>query len=72
MSRLAYYRDTLGFDESWNIPFTREYRIRCSACEALVINGVPCHETGCTHATHECNGCNERIPTNQRYCADCR
>ena len=47
MSRLVYYRDTLGFDQATHVPFTREYRIRCSQCDALVINGVPCHETGC-------------------------
>jgi hypothetical protein len=26
------------------------FRVRCSQCEALVINGVPCHETGCPNA----------------------
>ena len=71
MSRLAYYRDVLGFDRSAYIPFTRQYKIRCSSCAALVINGTPCHERGCPAATHECNGCNERIPVNQRYCQDC-
>jgi len=24
--------------------------VRCSACAALVINGVACHETGCPNA----------------------
>lgn len=69
-SRLSHYR-TLGFDRSEHIPFTRQYRIRCSSCEALVINGVPCHETGCPVAVHECHGCNTLIPARQRYCADC-
>lgn len=23
------------------------YRVKCDQCEALVINGVPCHEQGC-------------------------
>lgn len=23
--------------------------VRCSQCAALVINGVPCHESGCPH-----------------------
>lgn len=36
-----------GFDESSHIPFTKHYRVKCSQCEALTINGVPCHETGC-------------------------
>jgi hypothetical protein len=51
MTRLAYYRDALGFDRAEHIPFTRQYRIRCSQCDALVINGRPCHETGCPNTT---------------------
>ena len=38
---------TLGFDLSEHIPFTMYFRVRCSQCAALAINGVPCHETGC-------------------------
>ena len=53
MTRLAYYRDMLGFDQAKHIPFTKTYRIKCSQCEALVINGVPCHETGCPHVRRE-------------------
>ena len=55
MTRLAYYRDMLGFDQAKHIPFTKTYRIKCSQCEALVINGVPCHETGCPHVWQEDN-----------------
>lgn len=47
------------------------YKVRCSQCEALVINGVATHEHGCPNAVHECKGCNELIPLKQRYCADC-
>jgi len=36
-----------GFDLSESIRFTRYHRVRCSQCEALVINGTPCHENGC-------------------------
>jgi len=72
MSRLAHYRESLGFDRAKHIPFTRLYSIKCSACAALVINSIPAHETGCPNATVECNGCNERIPANHRYCGDCR
>ena len=36
-----------GFDRSEHIPFTSSWRIRCSQCEALVINGIPAHERGC-------------------------
>lgn len=71
MSRLAFYRDTLKFDESRHVPFTKQYRIRCSQCASLVVNGIPLHERGCPNDTHECNGCNERIPANQRYCNSC-
>ena len=61
-----------GFDGSTHVPFTKLYRPRCSACEVLVINGTPCHETGCPQAMHECNGCNALISANQRYCEDCQ
>lgn len=62
---------TLGFEGSTHIPFTKQYRVRCHSCEALVINGTPCHETGCSEAKHECKGCNAIIPANRRYCEDC-
>ncbi len=53
MSKLAYYRDTLGFDNATNVLFTSSYRIRCSQCEALVINGVPAHERRCPNTPRE-------------------
>lgn len=62
----------LGFADSTHIPFTKQYRVRCHSCEALVINGTPCHETGCSEAMHECNGCNSAIPARQRYCENCQ
>jgi rRNA maturation endonuclease Nob1 len=71
MSRLSQFRDVLGFDRTTHVPFTKQYRIRCSQCEALVINGYPTHEQGCPSARHECRGCNELIPMNQKYCYDC-
>ena len=60
-----------GFTDSEPIPGTRTYRVRCHSCEATVINGTPCHESGCTEAKHECHGCWNIIPVSQRYCADC-
>lgn len=45
-SRLQELRDE-GFDKSYYIPFTKYHKVRCSECEALVINSVPCHESGC-------------------------
>jgi len=37
----------LGFDRSYYDRSSGCHRVRCSQCEALVINGIPCHETGC-------------------------
>ena len=54
-----------GFDQS------QGRKVNCSQCEALVIQGLPCHETGCPNAMHECSGCNALIPARQRYCKDC-
>jgi hypothetical protein len=68
------YLDTLrdkGFDESYNIPFTKTYKVKCSCCEALSINNVPCHETGCSNMVHECKGCDALI-SYKGYCEDCR
>lgn len=52
-SKLAYYRDALGFDLAEHVPFTRRYRIRCSQCEAVVINGIPCHEQRCPNTPRD-------------------
>jgi hypothetical protein len=42
-------RKTLGFNESYYVRQGEDsyWRPRCSQCEALVINGMACHETGC-------------------------
>lgn len=60
-----------GFDQSYRVR-TGQYRVACSQCEALVINGMACHETGCSHDRHECAGCNALIPINQHWCHDCQ
>lgn len=36
-----------GFDRSTHDEEEGTLRPRCSQCETLVIQGVPCHETGC-------------------------
>lgn len=36
-----------GFDLTKVVPFKRAWRVRCSQCEVLVINGTPTHEHGC-------------------------
>lgn len=62
----------MGFDLAKHIPFTKRFHVGCSSCQALSINGHPTHETGCPNARHECRGCNQLIPVNQRYCGDCQ
>lgn len=47
------------------------YRVKCSQCEALVVNGTATHEIGCPNAVHECVGCSSLIPLSARYCGDC-
>lgn len=69
---MSLMRDILqarGFDDSYRAG--RYWRAKCSQCEALVINGVPCHEPGCPNAKHECKGCSALIPARQTYCTDC-
>jgi hypothetical protein len=44
------YLDSLrrrGFDRSTYNPSGHSWSVRCSQCEALVINGLPSHEFGC-------------------------
>ena len=72
MSRLSYLRDVLQFDETRHIPFTKQYRVRCSQCASVVANGMPLHERGCPNDTRECEGCNARVPANVKYCEGCR
>lgn len=65
---------TLGFDDSTWTRSGKFLRVACSACEAVVINGTPCHEYGCSHDVQECKGCNELIPrwNSNKYCKDCQ
>jgi hypothetical protein len=39
-----------GFDLSMYDRQQGYWRVRCSQCEALVINGLACHETGCPNS----------------------
>jgi hypothetical protein len=61
----------LGFDRSTHIPFTHYYRVACSQCQALSINGIATHETGCPQQAFECKGCNNLVSQRGAYCADC-
>lgn len=58
-----------GFDNT--VVRSGSVRLACSQCDALAINGTATHETGCPNAVHECNGCNDLVPQNHRYCASC-
>jgi hypothetical protein len=48
-----------GFDRSRRIErddagrFCKDVRVRCSQCEALVINGIACHENRCPNIPRE-------------------
>jgi len=59
-----------GFDECTAIRGGM-VRVGCSQCAALVINGLPSHESGCPNETRECAECGIRIPKRQRVCEDC-
>jgi hypothetical protein len=41
---------TQGFDLSEYDNQSGYWRVRCSQCESLVINGLACHETGCPNS----------------------
>jgi hypothetical protein len=43
----------LGFDESYFRRDTWVWKVKCSQCEAVVINGTPCHEPGCPNRKKE-------------------
>ena len=47
LARMGQHLKEQGFDDSTYDCGDRTYRVRCSQCEALVINGVPTHERGC-------------------------
>ena len=58
-----------GFKSSW---------IRCDSCQAAVINGMFCHETGCPGAWKDqdvkCRECDEEFTPEERWqtiCRDC-
>ena len=74
--KLSYYVHALGFDQSRAVRRgfheARQFKIACSQCAALVINGTATHEHGCPNATHECAGCNARVSMRVKYCEDCQ
>ena len=49
-----------GFDQTYLVRGGM-LRVRCSQCEAVCINGIACHETGCPNARQ----------AKLRTCAEC-
>jgi hypothetical protein len=42
-----------GFDRSYQLDEEDAVKVLCSGCDALVINGCPCHERGCPNKVVE-------------------
>ena len=57
-------RDVLGFDGSTRAR-NGVVSLRCSQCEAVAINGTPCHEHGCPNKSHQCRECGDTIAHGQ-------
>ena len=60
-----------GFDQSEAATEGDGFVVRCSQCEALVINGVPTHERGCPNQVGECEECGGIAPHGHKVCEDC-
>ena len=61
-------RQAEGFDRSY-VSSAEYVTIRCSQCDALVINGHACHEMGCQNRRIACPECGDMLPLLQR--CDC-
>lgn len=57
-----------GFDESYNVRFTSTYKVKCSCCSAMVINGIPTHERGCPNQLVECPECGSMVKKGEVCC----
>lgn len=64
--------DVQGFDRTYASDDGVGVRVGCSQCQASVINGIACHETGCPNEVHECHGCCNIVPRGVKYCSDCQ
>jgi hypothetical protein len=64
MSTVQRLRDG-GFDQSYAIPFQHAWHIGCSECQALAVNGVATHESGCPNRRDpdaRCDHCGDVLP----------
>jgi hypothetical protein len=66
--------EALGFDRSANT-FGREnlLSVACSQCQSMVVNGVPCHESGCPNERSEveCRECGTEFVQESRWDTTC-
>lgn len=63
---------SLGFDRSAKDRHSiRQLSVKCSQCEALVINGTPTHETRCPNTPVECRECGQLYTSRQEAAACC-
>ena len=53
-----------GFDMSYRS--AGAVHVACGQCEALVMNGLATHESGCPNARHECKECNTGGENNEK------
>lgn len=60
-----------GFDMSVKYTDDNVISVKRSGCAALVINGTPCHETGCHNkvVTFDCFNCGYPVPRGE--CCGC-
>jgi hypothetical protein len=58
-----------GFDESYIKD--KFVKIKCSQCNALVLQGIACHEDHCPNTKYRCRGCYTWIEY-YGYCQDCQ
>jgi hypothetical protein len=62
---------SLGFDRL-TVDDAHKITVRCSQCDATVINAVACHEHHCPNQTFTCRGCDTPVRRRGAYCEDCR
>ena len=49
-----------------------DFRVWCDQCQAMRINGLHTHETGCPNAMHECEECDGGLAhKGRRLCESC-
>lgn len=70
LAQLAQSLQAQGFDRA--VATVAGVSVRCSQCDALVVNGTPTHERGCPNQVYECKGCHAIVARAGQYCEDCQ